>query len=216
MTGFRVPARRGRGLLTAAVIILAPLGLAVIAVVAWLLLSRVDAAPFVETLDSLAVPANWEAVHTEAVDGDFLIQARATRYYFVDADAADLVSIAKDVARSIGFAIPTRYSSSDWCDRNLSDEAVPQCPRKEIPDCKSNGGLPFDCVVFAARGLESGQKRVESLSISMGRRGESFSVGTGSDRRSFKAPDRTLVTISASLEWRTWYLPASSPPATNR
>jgi hypothetical protein len=69
-------------------------------------------------------------------------------------------------------------------------------------ECRSNGGLASECNVRAVRGLESGDEFVEALSINLARRGSSFTVGRGDDRRQVTDPSRALVVITADRKSR--------------
>lgn len=196
-------------LLVLGVIVVGPLVLAAAAMVLMVVLAP-QGERFVPTLDSIPVPDGWEAVHTETVDGGFMSKARATRYYFADVDPVDGVAVAEGVARAGGFTIHPFWMRS--CD-DIAPGSEP-CPPPIDDACPThNGGLPTECFVQAVRDLETGDEYVEQLWINLGRRGSSFTIGTGDDRATVTDPDRALIRITVDAERRDYFMPASGSPS---
>jgi hypothetical protein len=167
---------------------------------------------FIPTLDALDVPASWKAVDTEVVDGGFLIQERATRYYFVDADPVETLPLAKEVAEKAGFVVRPRVLSINGCEDGFPPEAMDgPCGPVIADDCRSNGGLPIDCVVEALR-WDGESVRVERLWINLQPRGTGFDVGQGENRRYISDPDLASVWITVNRVSRDAYLPLPSWP----
>jgi hypothetical protein len=180
-------------LLALALVLAAPIGMAILMGSMALLAPQGDR--YVPTLDELAIPADWEVVHTEVMDGGFMTQARATRYYFADLEPVDGVSIAKEIARAGGFSDPPRPVVEENCR-------------------STNGGLPTDCVVGAFRLSPSGDD-VEHMWINLDRKGTSFTIGSGDDRTAVSDPERALVRITIRAASATGFeqTPGSSAPA---
>lgn len=167
---------------------------------------------FIPTLDGLAVPASWQTVDTEVVDGGFIIQERATRYYFVDADPVETLPLAKQVAEAAGFVVRPRVLSLNGCEDSFPPAAMDgPCGPVIADDCQSNGGLPIDCVVEALRWDEEGE-RVEHLWINLQPRGTGFDVGQGDNRRHVSDPDLASVWITVDRVSRDAFLPLPSWP----
>ena len=167
-------------------------GVPVAAFLLFIVVTRVPAERFVPILDGLDVPAGWEAVHTETVDGGFLIRARATRYYFADvARREDAVEAAKAVVTAAGFEFQPQQIGSDKC---LDPDPTTPCTHRPLEDCPPRSDT---CVVEAIRSLTSDDERVDHLWIVIDDPGVSFEVRRGDDRRLVSDPDRVRVTITA-------------------
>ena len=164
-------------------------------------------------LDALAVPASWEPVDTEVIDGNFLVQARATRHYFVDADPLDGYPVAKEIAEAAGFIVRPRVLSLNGCQDSFPPAAMDgPCGPVVADDCPSyNGGLPDHCLIEALRWQDEGQ-RVQRLWIVLDQRGVGITLGSGDDRRYVNDPDRALFTITVDEVDRDGYLPLPSWP----
>ncbi len=165
------------------------------------------------TLDALAVPASWEPVETEVIDGGFLIKARATRSYFVDADPLDGYPVAKGIAEAAGFIVRPRVLSLDGCQDSFPPAAMDSpCGPVVADDCPSyNGGLPDHCVVEALRWHDDGE-RVRRLWMVLDQRGVGLMIGNGDDRHYVNDPDRALFSITVDEVSRDGYLPLPSWP----
>lgn len=165
------------------------------------------------SLDALAVPASWEPIHTEVVDGGFIIKARATRNYFVTTGPTDSYRIARDIAESAGFIVRPRVLSLDGCRDSFPPAAMDgPCGPVIADDCPSyNGGLPDQCFVEALRWHDEGE-RVLRLWMVLDRHGVGLTIGDGGDRRYVHDPDRALVSITVDVARRDAYLPLPSWP----
>ena len=167
------------------------------------------------TLDSLPVPATWETVDTTVIDGDFLIKARATRSYFVDADPIDAVPAAKQIAEAAGFIVRPRVLSLDGCKDSFPPAAMDgPCGPVVADECPStNGGLPNQCIVEALRWHDEGE-RIQRLWVVLDHRGNGLTIGNGEDRHYVNDPIRALFTLTVDEVSRDHYPPLPSwPPA---
>jgi hypothetical protein len=173
-----------------------------------------DGNRFVPTLDALAVPSTWKAVHTEVVDGGPIVRERATRYYFVDSDPVDNVQLAKQVAEAAGFVVAPQVLSLNGCEDGYPAEAMDSpCGPVVVDDCPSEGGWVQECLVGALRWFDEGE-RVEQLWIDLQRRGSGFDIGRGDEGRYISDPDLALVRITVDLMNRDDYLRLPTwPPA---
>jgi hypothetical protein len=193
------------------------------ACVAWLVLQPSQGDRFLATLDTLPVPPGWEPVHTEVIDGGFIVQPRATRYFFVDVApdrgprvSEDTLAVAKSIATAAGFTIHPLLLSRVECPRPESHPSP--CPPWFADECDSNyeGGPPTHCTVQAVRGLDSGAEQVERLWMNLYPPGHSFSVGQGEDRRQVSDPSRALVLITANFDFHTNFIAPSVLPSAAR
>ncbi len=197
-------------LLVALALVLAPLVGTAFVIVATATLAP-DGDRYLPILDELSIPDDWEAVHTETVNGGFMTKARATRYYFANLDPVDSVSVAKAVARAEGFNIRPLEVSSVECDDAPADASA--CPPTIVQDCRSNnGGLPTDCTVQAFRPQDSSEAYVIHLWINLDRRGSSFTVGTGDERMTVSDPERALIRITVDATEATQFEPTPGSP----
>ena len=165
------------------------------------------------TLDALAVPASWEPVDTTVIEGGFLIKARATRNYFVDADPLDGYPMAIKIAEAAGFIVRPRVLSLNGCQDSFPPAAMDgPCGPVVADDCPSyNGGLPDHCVVEALRWHDDGE-RVQRLWIVLDQRGVGLTIGKDDNRRYVNDPARALFTITVDEVSRDGYLPLPSWP----
>lgn len=181
---------------------------------------------FLVTLDTVPVPPGWEAVHTEVIDGGFMVRPRATRYFFVDGVAdgvqdavsrhivsEDTLAAAKSIATAAGFTIrPLRLSRIEC---RLPEGQPSTCPPRIADECESNyeGGPPTHCIVQAVRGLDPGAEQVERLWMNLYPPGYSFSVGQGEDRRHVSDPSRAVVVVTVNFASRTEFIVPSAVPS---
>jgi hypothetical protein len=184
---------------------------------AWVFLSREDPARYVATLDALPVPSTWEVVRTDA-QRDLLFPPRADRYYFVDADPEDAVTVLKDALKVAGFEIYTHAASADWCDPHPLDSIAVPCPTKVIEDCRANGpGGPISCYVEAFRRIDADPRHLEDLFASLSPRGSTIDYGPGASPRYVSDPNRAVLVVSASLsDPRHFWSSPTPPPAGDR
>ena len=180
---------------------------------------------FLVTLDTVAVPPGWEAVHTEVIDGGFIVQPRATRYFFVDGVrdpvddgrgprvSEDTLAAAKRMATAAGFTPRPFLLSRIECPRAEGQPST--CPPTIPDECESNyeGGPPHHCIAQAVRGLDSGAEQVERLWINLYPPGYSFSVGQGEDRRQLSDPSRAVVVVTVDFGFRGEFISPSAVPS---
>lgn len=180
---------------------------------------------FLATLDTLSVPPDWEAVHTEVIDGGFIVRPRATRYFFVDVApngvqdgrgprvSEDTLAAAKSIATAAGFTIQPFRLSRIEC--RLPEGQSSTCPPRIPDECQPNyeGGPPTHCTVQAVRGLDTGAEQVERLWMNLYPPGYSFSVGQGEDRRQVSDPSRAVVVVTVNFAFRTEFIAPSAVPS---
>jgi hypothetical protein len=145
-----------------------------------------DVGPLAAIADELAVPASWERVLARDVAGGFIVQSQARRYYFVDADATEIVPLAQRVARGAGFAIHDQFEV---------------CP-------DSNGGT---CIVEGYREPHRDAEPLDHLWITISNRNAYISDQVDGRDVVIRDPDRSLVTISVDRKPRKFFWASPTP-----
>ena len=139
-------------------------------------LDAMDPAPYAPVLDELHFPSSWSVPHEDVAQAGAVLAAgpSVSRFYLVDADPKDTVTIAEHVATDAGFTVDRGFSGT--------------CSRHPEP----NGPIAR-CYVTAVRGTTR-------LSITIFARGERISYSPHGDGPEAGAPNLSVVRVQAGRQ----------------